>query len=513
MIRLGIDVGGTHTDAVVIDGVEVVAKHKALTSADVTTGIVTAAESVLADCGVPRSKVDAIMIGTTQFTNAVVQRRGLAAVFALRVGAQSTSALPPFHGWPEDLQRAVMGRVAMIDGGHEFDGTPVVPLDEPALRAALDSMQQAELDSLAVCSLFSFVTPATESGIRDLLRERSFVRHVSLSNELGGVGLHLRENATLLNAALRAMAEQVMSGYRAAMEKLGLSARLFVSQNDGTLMDAGFAAQYPVLTISSGPTNSMRGAAHLTGLRDAIVVDVGGTTSDVGMLTNGFPRRSGGEVTIGGVATNFRMPDVLSIGLGGGSLVQEDGGSVGPVSVGNELRRRARCFGGEVLTATDVACARDLVDLGPRSHPVELGSAVTERALAAMGSMFTGAVQRMKVTPGELPLVAVGGAAFLIPDEIEGISHIVRPQFAEVANAVGAAMGKVGAESEIVYSRGKESRIITLDRARKLATDKAIAAGADRQTVEIMEIEEVPISYLDEPLVRLRVKAAGEIKL
>src|SRR5688572_15289594 len=177
MIRLGIDVGGTHTDAVVIDGLEVVSTHKAPTSADVATGIITAADSVLSDCGVPRTKIDAIIIGTTQFTNAVVQRRGLSRVFALRVGAQSTSALPPFHDWPADLRRVVMGRTAMIDGGHEFDGTPIVPLDERALLVACEAMQQAELDSLAVCSLFSFVTQTTENSIRTLMRERSFVRY------------------------------------------------------------------------------------------------------------------------------------------------------------------------------------------------------------------------------------------------------------------------------------------------------------------------------------------------
>ena len=87
-------------------------------------------------------------------------------------------------------------------------------------------------------------------------------------------------------------------------------------------MSADFAEQYPVLTFASGPTNSMRGAAFLSGLKDAMVVDVGGTTSDVGALTHGFPREASVAVEIGGVRTNFRMPDVYSFGLGGGSLVQ-----------------------------------------------------------------------------------------------------------------------------------------------------------------------------------------------
>ncbi|MBM3559637.1 MAG: hydantoinase/oxoprolinase family protein [Alphaproteobacteria bacterium] len=513
MIRLGIDVGGTHTDAVVMNDSTVVGTHKAATSTDVATGIVAAAEAVRADCGLPRSAIDAVIIGTTQFTNAIVQRRGLAPVFALRVGAQSTAALPPFCDWPADLRAAVRGGVAMIDGGHEYDGKPIRPLDETALGDAYAALGAARLESLAVCSVFSFVNPAIESRIYAEVRRRSLVPHISLSGELGGVGIHQRENATLLNAALRPMAQQVLAAYRDALKKLGLPARLFISQNDGTLMDAGFAARYPVLTISSGPTNSMRGAAHLTGLADAMVIDVGGTTSDIGMLAGGVPRRSGGEVTVGGVATNFRMPDVLSIGLGGGSKVTPDGRTVGPVSVGHELARRALCFGGDVLTATDVAHASGLASFGSRGRELRLDPGMVRNAMVTIESAFAAAVDRMKITPADLPLIAVGGAAFLVPEKLAGVSRVVRPHYAQVANAVGAAMAKVGAEAEVVYTRGNDNRDTALERARHDATAKAVAAGASRETIEITDVDEVPISYLDEPVVRLRIRAVGEMQL
>jgi N-methylhydantoinase A/oxoprolinase/acetone carboxylase beta subunit len=401
----------------------------------------------------------------------------------------------------------------MIDGGHEFDGTPIRPLDERAFAVACAAMNAAGLESLAACSPFSFVNPVSEDWIAAEAQRLPFVRHVSLSHDLGGVGLYQRENATVLNAALRPLASQAVAAYIAALERLGLKARLYISQNDGTLMDAAYAARFPVLTISSGPTNSMRGAAHLSGLSDAMVVDVGGTTSDVGMLAHGIPRRSSGEVTVGGVATNFRMPDVLSIGLGGGSHVSPDGKVIGPRSVGHELRRRARCFAGDVLTATDIAVVRGLVDLGAEARRVDLDPAVVKNAEAAMLSAFIDTVERMKVTPVDLPLIAVGGAAFLIPDALPGISKVVRPQHAAVANAVGAAMGKVGAEFEIVFSRGKDNRESVIHQARDLATDRAVSAGAARASVEITDIDEVPISYLEDPLVRLRVKAAGEMQL
>ena len=146
------------------------------------------------------------------------------------------------------------------------------------------------------------------------------------------------------------MARETISAFRQSIADLGITAPLFITQNDGTLMSADYAEQYPVLTFASGPTNSMRGAAFLSGLKDAMVVDIGGTTCDVGALTHGFPREASVAVDIGGVRTNFRMPDVYSFGLGGGSLVREDPLRVGPQSVGYRITEEALVFGGDTLT-------------------------------------------------------------------------------------------------------------------------------------------------------------------
>lgn len=124
-------------------------------------------------------------------------------------------------------------------------------------------------------------------------------------------------------------------------------------------MQLEYALEFPVLTIGCGPTNSIRGAAHLSGATDALVVDIGGTTTDIGVLVDGFPRQSAHAVEIGGIRTNFRMPDVLSVGLGGGTIIRETpaGATVGPDSVGYRLPQEGLAFGGSTLTATDVALA------------------------------------------------------------------------------------------------------------------------------------------------------------
>src|SRR5262245_13251798 len=126
--RIGIDVGGTNTDAVMLDGERVVAAVKTPTTADVTSGVTRALAELLA-AAPDAAHVTAAMIGTTHFTNAVVQRRGLARVVAVRIGLPASASLPPFVDWPDDLAQLVCGEVVMLGGGHEYDGRPIVPFD------------------------------------------------------------------------------------------------------------------------------------------------------------------------------------------------------------------------------------------------------------------------------------------------------------------------------------------------------------------------------------------------
>ena len=142
-----------------------------------------------------------------------------------------------------------------------------------------------------------------------------------------------------------------------ALADNGLSVRAYLTQNDGTLMSAEQAVRFPILTVGSGPTNSMRGACALAGLSDALVIDVGGTSADVGILVDGFPRESAAAVEVGGVRTNFRMPDLISIGLGGGTIVRGEGDAVrvGPDSVGYRVVTEALVMGGATPTLSDVS--------------------------------------------------------------------------------------------------------------------------------------------------------------
>ena len=510
MRRIGIDVGGTNTDAVLIEDTAVIAAIKTATTEDVTGGVLRALSDLLTALDGEVGALDAVMIGTTHFTNAVVQRRDLSPVAAIRIGLPASAALPPFVDWPEDLADKVGAQVYMVAGGHEYDGRPLVPFDVAAMRETARKIRDGGIHAVGICSIFSPLTAECEIRAAEILNEECPDIDVTLSHEIGRIGLLERENATLLNATIRDLARKTTKAFSEALRQSGIEAPLFLTQNDGTVMGAEFAQTYPVYSFASGPTNSMRGAAFLSGLDDAIVIDVGGTTTDIGCLRRGFPREANNVVEIGGVRTLFRMPDLLSLGLGGGSKVVGDRPEIGPESVGYRLTEVARIFGGTALTATDVAVAAKLVDLGDGKAISDLDPAFVQRCVAVMRGSIEEGVDRMKTDAAALPLIAVGGGAFLVPDGLDGISEVVRVPHAEVANAVGAAIAQVSGEIDQVFS-GLD-RETAIAEATRLAEQRAVGAGADPATLSSVEVEDLPIAYLPGEARRVRVRVVGDAR-
>lgn len=510
-MRIGIDVGGTNTDAVLMDGDTVLAAIKSPTTTDVSSGIIASLTGLRNIHSYEPAQIEAVMIGTTHFVNAFVEARRLSKVAALRLGLPATASLPPMVDWPSRLVDAVNGEAYLAHGGHEFDGRPISPLDEDELKRLAAEMSKSGMESLAISSVFSPVTDEFELRAAEIMRgELGPDVAISLSSTIGRTGLLGRENATIANAALASMATSTIDGFERSLSEYGITAPLYLSQNDGTLMDAEFARQYPITTFSSGPTNSMRGAAVLSGLADCAVVDVGGTTSDVGVLVNGFPREANTEVEVGGVRTNFRMPDVLSIGIGGGSLVSDDA-VVGPQSVGYRLPQEALVFGGKTLTATDIAVAARMVEIGDKDRVAHLDRAFVKAAVDRIATDVADAVDRMRTSPEPLPVVAVGGGSVLLPEQLPGFEPSIMPENYGVANAIGAAIAQVGGEIDQVFKVAPGKRAAVVDEARQAATDKAIAAGADPSSVRIVEFDEVPLQYLPGNATRIRCKAVGDL--
>ena len=507
---VGVDVGGTNTDAVLMDGRQLVGAVKVPTTGDVTAGIAAAVSELLAQTG-RRNAVEAVVVGTTHFTNALLERSNLAPTAVMRLSLPATELLPPLVEWPDALRDAIGGHTHMVGGGNEFDGREISPLDRQAIRDAVHDMRAQGVRAVTVNGVFSPVDPTHELEAAAVIADAAPDLRVSLAHENGRIGLLERENAAALNACLGEVAASTVQGIEQALSVLGLNVPLFMSQNDGTLMDTSFAQRFPVLTISSGPTNSMRGAAYLTGITDGIVVDIGGTSTDVGALVRGFPRESAVAVELAGVRTNFRIPDVESIALGGGSIVTPDPWRIGPESVGYRLTDEALLFGGNTLTATDLAVASGLAEIGDPALLRQLDPAIARRGVADIRERVETFIDRMKLSRGDTPVILVGGGNILLGDALVGASAVLRPEHAGVANAIGAAIAQVSGQVERVYSLDSGSRHEAIAECTAAAIDRATAAGADPSTVEIVDVEEVPLTYVPSNATRVSVKAVGDI--
>jgi len=513
--RLGIDVGGTNTDAVILDTADrVIAKAKSPTTSDVTTGIVNALQAVLTASQLSPQTIGYAMLGTTHCTNAIVTRRGLSRVGVIRLGAPATRAVDPLLTWPSDLRQLVCAHSFVLHGGHEYNGEQIAPLDLQEVKNTLRQLK-GQVQAIAVTGVFSPVNPEHELRVRDLVHEELGTDvSVSLSSEIGSVSLLERENATVLNAALIEVARTAFAGFAQAIRQLQIPATLFLGQNDGSLMSVDYALRYPIFTIASGPANSIRGAAYLSQLQDAIVIDIGGTTTDIGILQKGFPRESALAVEIGGVRTNFRMPDLLSIGLGGGSRIhQEDEFRIGPDSVGYHLTEEALVFGGMQLTATDLAVATGQIQLGDPARVTSLPMSLREAGLTYISRSLADHIDRMKLTADPVPVIVVGGGSILCPEQLPGVSKIIRPPHHDVANAIGVAIAQVSGTIDRVFALDNMTRTQALNEASRLAQERACSAGAAPESVELVDLEEIPLAYLPGNAVRIKAKAAGTLKL
>ena len=502
-IVAGIDVGGTNTDAVLVRDGQIEAFVKVPTTADVRSGILDALAR-LGDAG----SAQRVHIGTTSFTNALVERRELAPAAAVRLGGPVSQSLPPTCDWPADLRAATRTRSFFVEGGREFDGRPLGTLDRASIRDLARALADDRITQVAVTGVFATSHPDDEIKAAEWLGEQNPALAITLSHRIGRFGIIERENATLLNAMLQPLATRTIAAYHEAV-----SNRLFISQNDGTVVRSDSAAAMPIFTVASGPTNSLRGASILGSAGDAIVLDVGGTTTDAGVIHGGYPQPAGLELTVAGVRTNFRMPDLYSIGVGGGSLVDESTGAVGPRSVGFKLTSEALVFGGNTLTLTDVAVAAGRFAIGDRARVANLDRELIARVDNHLRRRLERLLENYERANQQLPVILVGGGAPLVEELLRSLGRtVICPAHAGIANALGAAMAQVGGEADLTFAAAEVSRAEALARAEQEAHRRAVAAGASPGSTITVELEDAALSYLAADAMRVRARAVGDIE-
>ena len=317
---LGIDTGGTFTDAVLLaDGRRVVASDKALTTHwDLAIGIGAAIRSVLGALpeGAARDSVGLVSVSTTLATNAVVENR-FSPVCTLVIGFDD--AMVERSG----LKRHGGGAVVRIQGGHSATGEESAPLDESAVRSAV-SEHGSRVEAFAVAANFSVRNPAHELRARQLIRALS-PKPVTCAHELSSkLDAPRRALTAALNARLTPQIQHLIEALSRVLAEESIDAPLMIVKGDGSLMRAEVALEYPVETILSGPAASVVGAGFLTGLEDFMVSDMGGTTTDIAVVSGGRPVIRAEGALVGAWRTMVEAVDVRTSGLGGDSEVHFD---------------------------------------------------------------------------------------------------------------------------------------------------------------------------------------------
>lgn len=485
-IFLGIDTGGTYTDAVLwTESAGVIAKAKALTTRhDLAIGISGAAGAVIAEAQIRPRDIKLVSMSTTLATNALVEGQGGRAALVM-IGFTESD----LH---RDGLKAALGSdpVIFCPGGHDVHGNPR-PLDLSALDAALETWRGA-VSGVAVCALFATRNPAHELEAMQKVAEAGLPVTGSheLTSKLGGPR---RALTTLLNARLVPMIGRLIAATENWLAQSGISAPLMVVRGDGALVSAAFARRRPIETILSGPAASLVGARVLTGLANAMVSDIGGTTTDVAVLDKGVPRLDPEGASVGGFRTMVEAVAMRTFGLGGDSEVAvEDGGldlalRLGPRRLA-PLSLIAVTHGEPVRTALE----RQLRAARPGRHDGRFAfSAGLPAALAAgLDAKEADLFARLSTAPAPLDILLVSAMETSVLNRLvaRGLAHISGFTPSDAAHVLGrqanwdVEAAHLGAE---LFARRKNGR------GQAIASDGAaisalVLAEITRRSAEVI---------------------------
>ncbi|HEU0193873.1 MAG TPA: hydantoinase/oxoprolinase family protein [Gaiellales bacterium] len=477
--RIGIDVGGTFTDAVIVaaDGRSRIAKVPS-TPERIERGFMDALAELLERSASRPAHVGYLAHGSTVATNAIVQRRLARTALVtnrgfrdvLAIGTQMRAAV--YDLWtPEPLPIVPRELCFTVAGRIDAAGEEVLPLDEDSVREAAARLREAGAEAVAVMLLFSFLNPVHELRVGELLAEQLPGVELSLSCQVvPEFREYVRASTTALNAALLPLMGSYLTALAGEVDGAGVRVPIHLMQTNGGVAPAERAHRLPIALSASGPAAGVIGGcrlAELVGEGDALTFDMGGTTADIGLVLDADPQvRFSGEAA--GMPINLPQIDVLCIGAGGGSIARVDEfGSltVGPASAGADPGPAAYGRGGTEATVTDAhvvlgtlsaehslaggvpldrqrAASAVMSAVGDRLHLD--AEAAAEAILRIANANMANALRLMTVARGHDPrrfaLVAIGGAgpmhACALADEV-GIPRIVIPRFPGVAAALG----------------------------------------------------------------------------
>jgi len=510
---LGIDTGGTYTDGVLIDSQtkQLYRKTKALTTKEnLFIGINQCLEALSVDCC---SEIDLICLSTTLATNAVVEDKGCKAGL-ISIGKYPAGELPA-------------DEKTLIRGLFSINGKMVEMLDEYGLRRAVKDMI-GKVDAIAVSGYASIRNPSHEQRVKEIIEEITDLPVVCAHELTGKLGFYERTVTAVLNVKLIPIIKTLIRDTKAVMKEKEITAPIMVVKGDGSFMTSSCAEERAIETILSGPAASIIGAKHLCSFHDATVIDIGGTTSDIALIADDHVEVTGEGAEVGGWKTHVNAADIYTCGIGGDSRLRIDGN--GKIAFGPDKTTPAayhdiladdddtaagiaeKILNGDDscrwgFTPTDLAHIKGICSEWNRNEAQELLdeicrqsgkeydvmiSEIEDTFYASLNSTLQNS-EKMMENVGIIAIGAPSHAWMPLVAERYGLDVTV-PEHAEVANAVGAAVGKIEERTEIlirldeiseryiIYSEQSREEAVTLDEAK--AKGREIAETCVRDKAE-----------------------------
>lgn len=517
LMILGIDVGGTHTDSVLMENRTIIRKSKVLTDKEnILKSVLMATEAVAKPEDL--KKLQRIVLSTTLTTNAVVQNQ-LDKVGLIVMNGPGVS--------PKDLPLTELA--SYISGYMSHRGIEAEAPNNGELTGLKEKFKKEGIQHFAIIGKFSTRNPAHEKEVSHAMSDMA--EHISQSHQLSGaLNFPRRITTTYLNEAVWRLQQRLADQLNDYMSKIGIDVPLYILKADGGTIDVNLSRETPVQTILSGPAATIMGVLpHVATDKDSISVDIGGTTTDIALFADGVPLLEPQGITIEGHKTSVRGLLTHSIGVGGDSHVRVENGTL---LLGPERKGAAMAFGGPVPTTTDALIVLGIADIGDKakamdamkqlasemnSTPETVANQVVDLACRLIVDKINAMLNEInskpvytihellegrKITPKEV--LVVGGPAPYMADRIASMMKIpaIVPSDSDVINASGAATARTTVELNLVADTEAQvlsiaeegiqqeiSRRFTIDDAIALGTEKLIAkakqAGAKDQDIEV----------------------------
>ena len=486
---VGIEVGGTFTDLVMVDGAGRLRVHKLpSTPRDPSVAAVDGLREILAAAETPGKAVTELLHGSTIAANALIQRRGARTALITTRGFRDvlfiqrqdkTVVYDMFYQKAEPL----LTRDLVYEVGERMgaDGGVVAPLDEAEAEALIDDLVRTrDIESIAVCLLHAYANPAHERAIGDIIARKYPQVRVSLSSEVAPEHREYERTSTaVIDAYIGPAVEKYLGRFGDAVREVGYAGTPLIMQSNGGAVPLETARKRTANMFVSGPAAAVTAASEVakaTGVSDVISIDVGGTSCDVCLITGGMPQttvKGTAEFSVDGLPLNVVMTDIVTIGAGGGSIAHIDAGGmlqVGPQSAGADPGPACYGHGGEDFTLTDAMLLLGLLDpatalpggirLDPALsenaagdlcgrldlEPIGLAERVYRIAIVNMAQALRRVSVKRGYDPRQFALLPCGGAGALIagPLAVEmGMNRILIPPHPGIFSAYGLAVADV----------------------------------------------------------------------